>query len=67
MEPAVEATPLLHRTKKAMRGLCPKSLLLWREARYFEKYGERELHLMRQRAIATPSTPAPTWAATSIS
>ena len=31
-----------------MRGLCPKSLLLWREARYFEKHGERELHLMRQ-------------------
>ena len=48
VESAVEPSPLLHRTKEAMRGLCPKSLLLWREARYFEKYGERELHLMRQ-------------------
>ncbi len=30
-----------------MRDLCPRSLLLWREARYFERHGERELHLLR--------------------
>ncbi|HEV2264684.1 MAG TPA: FkbM family methyltransferase [Stellaceae bacterium] len=37
----------LRRAKAAARGFCPKSLLLWREARYFEKYGERELRLVR--------------------
>lgn len=48
MEPAAEPKLLLRRTKVAVRGLCPKSLLLWREARYFERHGERELRLMRQ-------------------
>ena len=37
----------LRRAKAAARDFCPKSLLLWREARYFEKYGERELRLVR--------------------
>lgn len=47
MDSAVASNPLLRRTKSAVRGLCPRSLLLWREARYFEKHGERELHLLR--------------------
>lgn len=37
----------LRRAKAAARDFCPKPLLLWREARYFEKYGERELRLVR--------------------
>jgi FkbM family methyltransferase len=47
MESIAGPNPLLRRTKAVVRGLCPKSVLLWREARYFEKYGERELHLLR--------------------
>ncbi|MDE2228382.1 MAG: FkbM family methyltransferase [Alphaproteobacteria bacterium] len=42
-----ERNDLLRRTKSAVRSLCPKPLLLWREARYFKRYGERELRLMR--------------------
>jgi len=38
---------MLRRAKAAVRGFCPKPLLLWREARYFERYGERELRLVR--------------------
>ncbi len=37
----------LRRAKAVARDFCPKPLLLWREARYFEKYGERELRLVR--------------------
>ncbi|MGH6994942.1 MAG: FkbM family methyltransferase, partial [Stellaceae bacterium] len=37
----------MRRAKAAARDFCPKPLLLWREARYFEKYGERELRLVR--------------------
>lgn len=37
----------LRRAKAATRDFWPKPLLLWREARYFEKYGERELRLVR--------------------
>lgn len=37
----------VRRAKAAARDFCPKPLLLWREARYFEKYGERELRLVR--------------------
>lgn len=38
---------IMRRAKAAAREFCPKPLLLWREARYFEKYGERELRLVR--------------------
>ena len=37
----------LRRAKAATRDFWPKPLLLWREARYFEEYGERELRLVR--------------------
>jgi len=47
MYAVAERNNLLRRTKAAVRGLCPKPLLLWREARYFEKHGERELRLLR--------------------
>lgn len=47
MQAASAQNELLRRAKAAARDFCPKPLLLWREARYFEKYGERELHLVR--------------------
>lgn len=33
-------------TKRALRSICPRSFLNWREARYYEKYGEVELHIV---------------------
>lgn len=47
MQAASAQNELLRRAKAAARDFCPKPLLLWREARYFEKYGERELRLVR--------------------
>lgn len=32
--------------KRALRALCPQPLLNWREARYYGRYGEVELHLL---------------------
>ena len=32
--------------KQALRALCPQPLLNWREARYYGRYGEVELHLV---------------------
>ncbi|WIM14414.1 FkbM family methyltransferase [Enhydrobacter sp.] len=32
--------------KQALRALCPQPLLNWREARYYGRYGEVELHLL---------------------
>lgn len=33
-------------TRQALRALCPQSLLNWREARFYGRYGEVELHLL---------------------
>src|SRR6476619_2134231 len=41
----VEST-LYSETRQALRGLCPQSLLNWREARFYGRYGEVELHLL---------------------
>jgi FkbM family methyltransferase len=45
---AVEADGgvLQSKTKQAVRSLLPQAVLNWREARYFEKYGEVEMHLV---------------------
>jgi len=51
MHTLAERNDLLQRTKAAVRGLCPKPLLLWREARYFERHGERELRLLRHLCL----------------
>lgn len=32
--------------RQALRGVCPQSLLNWREARFYGRYGEVELHLL---------------------
>jgi FkbM family methyltransferase len=32
--------------RRALRTLCPQSLLNWREARFYGRYGEVELHLL---------------------
>ena len=32
--------------RKALRSVCPQALLNWREARYYGRYGEVELHLL---------------------
>jgi len=32
--------------RQALRSLCPQSLLNWREARFYGRYGEVELHLL---------------------
>ena len=42
---AVEGT-LYGETRQALRALCPQSLLNWREARFYGRYGEVELHLL---------------------
>ncbi|MGH6984813.1 MAG: FkbM family methyltransferase, partial [Stellaceae bacterium] len=47
MQAASAPNGFVRRAKAAARDFCPKPLLLWREARYFEKYGERELRLVR--------------------
>ena len=32
--------------RQALRSLCPQALLNWREARFYGRYGEVELHLL---------------------
>src|SRR5215207_1785180 len=32
--------------RQALRSVCPQSLLNWREARFYGRYGEVELHLL---------------------
>ena len=36
----------LRQMRKALRSVCPQALLNWREARYYGRYGEVELHLL---------------------
>src|SRR5258708_3234751 len=38
---------LLREGKETLRTLCPQALLNWREARYYGRYGEVELHLLQ--------------------
>lgn len=33
--------------KRHLRAICPQSILNWREARFYAKYGEVEIHLLR--------------------
>src|SRR5215471_9296101 len=33
-------------TRRALRSFCPQSVLNWREARFYGRYGEVELHLL---------------------
>lgn len=37
---------LLREGKQTLRTLCPQTILNWREARYFGRYGEVELHIL---------------------
>src|SRR5690349_13481594 len=37
---------LLHDTRASLRALSPQWLLNWREARFYARYGEVELHLL---------------------
>jgi FkbM family methyltransferase len=37
---------LYRETRRALRSLCPQALLNWREARFYGRYGEVELHLL---------------------
>src|ERR1700740_2350985 len=36
----------LSEARQALRALCPQPLLNWREARFYGRYGEVELHLL---------------------
>ncbi len=36
----------LQEARQALRSLCPQALLNWREARFYGRYGEVELHLL---------------------
>jgi FkbM family methyltransferase len=38
--------PFLQELKRVARSACPQSLLNWREARFYARYGEVELHLL---------------------
>jgi FkbM family methyltransferase len=37
---------LLRETRRTLRSFCPQSVLNWREARFYGRYGEVELHLL---------------------
>ncbi|HTG24869.1 MAG TPA: hypothetical protein VK681_32895, partial [Reyranella sp.] len=32
--------------RRTLRSFCPQAVLNWREARYYARYGEVELHLL---------------------
>ena len=40
------ATTLYKDARRALRAACPRSILNWREARYFARHGEIEMHLV---------------------
>ena len=40
------STKLIRNGKQQLRTLCPQPLLNWREAQYYGKYGEVELHFL---------------------
>lgn len=39
--------PLVRQIKAGLRAICPRPVLMWREARYFERHGEFELGLVQ--------------------
>lgn len=43
---ALSAGGWLHESKKHLRAICPQPLLNWREARFYARYGEVELHIL---------------------
>lgn len=43
---AVTAGGLVREGKRHLRAICPQPLLNWREARFYAKYGEVELHVL---------------------
>jgi FkbM family methyltransferase len=47
MTTVVMSSHWLHERKAAFRSVCPQSVLNWREERYYAKYGEVELHVVR--------------------
>ena len=53
--------------RQALRSFCPQALLNWREARFYGRYGEVELHLLEFLCSRDKdaSMSAPTMAATS--
>ena len=41
-----ESDPL-EKAKQTLRAMLPQAMLNWREAHYFGKYGEVEMHLLK--------------------
>jgi FkbM family methyltransferase len=41
-----EGGGFLKETRRTLRSLCPQAVLNWREARFYGRYGEVELHLL---------------------
>lgn len=46
MQLAVRDPSFFQESKRALRALCPQSVLNWREANFYGRYGEVELHLL---------------------
>lgn len=46
MQPAMQEQSLFKESKRALRALCPQAVLNWREAQFYGRYGEVELHLL---------------------
>ncbi|HTP83175.1 MAG TPA: FkbM family methyltransferase [Alphaproteobacteria bacterium] len=44
---ALATEGLVREGKRHLRAICPQPLLNWREARFYAKYGEVELHVLR--------------------
>ncbi len=44
---ALATEELVREGKRHLRAICPQPLLNWREARFYAKYGEVELHVLR--------------------
>lgn len=46
MHAATQPNSLIAESKRALRSLLPRSVLNWREAQFYGRYGEVELHLL---------------------
>lgn len=46
MQAAIRNPDLFQESKRALRALCPQAVLNWREAQFYGRYGEVELHLL---------------------
>jgi FkbM family methyltransferase len=44
---AMNSNPLIREAKRALRSILPMPILNWRETRYYGRFGEVELHLVR--------------------